>query len=201
MPAGNTRLTQLTRGLALGLYQPTDGLVQIDDTDLRQMDLAHARSIIVTELQESVLLTGTIRENIVLHRPGIDDEEMIRAARLSGAHKFIGRIANGYDLRLADRGESLSGGQRQSISIARAMAGRPRMLVFDEPTSAMDQESEAGLIDRLAVEIEGRTLLLITHRMSLLRLVNRVILMRDGKILADGPCDEILRRTQPAMAA
>jgi ATP-binding cassette, subfamily C, bacterial LapB len=187
--------------LALGLYQPSDGLVQIDGTDMRQMDLAHVRSMIGTALQESVLLTGSIRDNIVLDRPGIDDEEMIRAARLSGAHDFIGRIANGYDLVLADRGESLSGGQRQSISIARALAGRPRMLVFDEPTSAMDAESEAGLIERLAPEIEGRTLLLITHRMSLLRLVNRIVLMRDGRILADGPRDEILRRMNPPKAA
>lgn len=187
--------------LALGLYQPTDGLVQIDGTDLRQMDLAHVRSMIGTALQESVLLTGSVRENITLDRPGIDDEEMIRAARLSGSHDFIGRIANGYDLVLADRGDSLSGGQRQSISLARALAGRPGMLVFDEPTSAMDSESEAGLIDRLTPEIEGRTLLLITHRMSLLRLVNRIVLMRDGKILADGPRDEILRRMNPPKAA
>jgi ATP-binding cassette subfamily C protein LapB len=187
--------------LALGLYQPTDGLVQVDGTDLRQMDLAHSRAMIGTALQESVLLTGSIRDNILLDRPGLDDEEMIRAARLSGAHEFIGRIANGYDLLLADRGESLSGGQRQSISLARAMAGRPRMLVFDEPTSAMDQESEAALIDRIAPEIEGRTLLLITHRMSLLRLVNRIVLMRDGRILADGPRDEILRRMNPPKAA
>jgi ATP-binding cassette subfamily C protein LapB len=187
--------------LALGLYQPSDGLVQIDGTDLRQIDLAHIRSMIGTALQDSVLLTGSVRDNIVLDRPGIDDEEMIRAARLSGAHDFIGRIANGYDLMLADRGESLSGGQRQSISLARAMVGRPGLLVFDEPTSAMDTESETGLINRIAPEIEGRTLLLITHRMSLLRLVNRIVLMRDGKILADGPRDEILRRMNPPKAA
>ena len=187
--------------LALGLYQPSDGLVQLDGTDLRQMDLAYLRSKVGTALQESVLLTGSIRDNIALGRDGIDDEEMIRAARLSGAHDFIGRIANGYDLVLADRGESLSGGQRQSISLARALAGQPHMLVFDEPTSAMDQESEAGLIERLTPEIAGRTLLLITHRMSLLRLVNRVVLMRDGKIIADGPRDEILRRMAPPKAA
>lgn len=187
--------------LSLGLYQPSDGLVQLDGTDMRQMDLAHVRSMVGTALQESVLLTGSVRDNIVLDRPGVDDEEMIRAARLSGTHDFMGRIANGYDLVLADRGESLSGGQRQSISLARALVGNPRMLVFDEPTSAMDAESEAGLIDRLMPEIEGRTLLLITHRMSLLRMVNRIVLMRDGRILADGPRDEILRRMQAPKAA
>ena len=195
--SGKSTIARLT----LGLYQPSDGLVQIDGTDLRQMDLAHVRSMIGTALQESVLLTGSVRDNIVLDRPGIDDEEMMRAARLSGSHEFLGRIANGYDLVLADRGESLSGGQRQSISLARALVGRPGMLVFDEPTSAMDTESEASLIDRIAPEIEGRTLLLITHRMSLLRFVNRIVLMRDGKILADGPRDEILRRMNPPKAA
>jgi ATP-binding cassette subfamily C protein LapB len=195
--SGKSTIARLT----LGLYQPSDGLVQIDGTDLRQMDLAHVRSMIGTALQESVLLTGSVRDNIVLDRPGIDDEEMMRAARLSGSHEFLGRIANGYDLILADRGESLSGGQRQSISLARALVGRPGMLVFDEPTSAMDTESEASLIDRIAPEIEGRTLLLITHRMSLLRFVNRIVLMRDGKILADGPRDEILRRMNPPKAA
>lgn len=195
--SGKSTIARLT----LGLYQPSDGLVQIDGTDLRQMDLAHIRSMIGTALQESVLLTGSVRDNIVLDRPGIDDEEMMRAARLSGSHDFLGRIANGYDLVLADRGESLSGGQRQSISLARALVGRPGMLVFDEPTSAMDTESEASLIDRIAPEIEGRTLLLITHRMSLLRFVNRIVLMRDGKILADGPRDEILRRMNPPKAA
>ena len=187
--------------LALGLYQPTDGLVQLDGTDLRQIDLNHIRGKVGTALQESVLLTGSIRENITLDRPGIDDEEMIRAAKLSGAHDFIGRIANGYDLLLADRGESLSGGQRQGISLARAFAGNPQMLVFDEPTSAMDAESEEGLIQRIAPEIAGRTLLLITHRMSLLKLVNRVVLLRDGRILADGPRDEILRRLAQPKAA
>jgi ATP-binding cassette subfamily C protein LapB len=195
--SGKSTIARLT----LGLYQPSDGLVQIDGTDLRQMDLAHIRSMIGTALQESVLLTGSVRDNIVLDRPGIDDEEMMRAARLSGSHDFLGRIANGYDLVLADRGESLSGGQRQSISLARALVGRPGMLVFDEPTSAMDTESEASLIDRITPEIEGRTLLLITHRMSLLRFVNRIVLMRDGKILADGPRDEILRRMNPSKAA
>ncbi len=106
----------------------------------------------------------------------------------------IGRIANGYDLVLADRGESLSGGQRQAIALARALAGKPNLLVFDEPTSAMDAESEAGLINRLIPELAGRTVVLITHRMSLLRMVDRVVLMREGKIIGDGTRDEFLAR-------
>lgn len=187
--------------LALGLYQPADGLVLIDNTDMRQVDLASVRAQTGAALQESVLLTGTIRENITLDRPGVDDAEMLRVAKITGAHEFVGRIANGYDLRLADRGESLSGGQRQAISLARALIGDPRLLVFDEPTASMDAESEDALLNRMLPELEGRTCFIITHRPSLLKLATRIILLRDGRMVADGPRDEILRRLNPPKAA
>lgn len=187
--------------LILGLYQPADGLVLLDGTDLRQTDLSVVRGKIGAALQDSVLLTGSVRDNIVLGRDGIDDEEMLRVTRLTGTHDFMGRIANGYDLTLADRGESLSGGQRQSIALARALAGKPKLVVFDEPTSSMDGESEEALIQRLMPELADRTLIVITHRPSLLKLATRVVLMRDGRILADGPRDEILRRLQQPKAA
>jgi ATP-binding cassette subfamily C protein LapB len=119
---------------------------------------------------------------------------MLRVAEISGTHRFMGQITNGYDLRLADRGDGLSGGQRQSISIARALAGRPPVLVFDEPSSAMDAQTEADLIGRLQEEIQGRTFLLITHRTPLLRLVDRIILLEQGRIAADGPRDAMLQR-------
>ena len=182
--------------LILGLYPPQEGVVLLDGTDIRQLDPAATRAHIGTALQDSVLLSGTVRENIVLGRAGIDDEEMLRASRLAGAHEFLGAIANGYDLRLADRGEGLSGGQRQAIALARALAGRPPLLVFDEPTSAMDQASEAQLIGRLDAELKGRTFLLITHRPALLALVQRVILLDRGRVGADGPRDAILRQLQ-----
>lgn len=178
--------------LVLGLYPPADGLVLIDGTDLRQLDPAAYRARVGVALQESVLLSGSIRENIVLGRTGVDDAEMLRAAQISGAHAFIGAMANGYDLTLTDRGESLSGGQRQAIAIARALIGSPRLMVFDEPTSAMDAQTEARLIKRLAVELADRTLVLITHRPPMLRLVDRVILVQDGRIVADGPRDAVL---------
>ena len=116
----------------------------IDGTDIRQLDPADLRANIGAAMQESVLLTGSVRENIVLGRAGVDDEELVRAAEISGTHQFMGQIANGYDLRLADRGEGLSGGQRQSIAIARALAGRPPIMVMDEPSSAMDAQTEGG---------------------------------------------------------
>ena len=184
--------------LVLGLYPPEDGLVMIDGTDIRQIDPANLRANMGAALQESVLLTGSVRENIVLGRDGMGDEEMIRAAELSGTHSFMGAIANGYDLRLADRGEGLSGGQRQSIAIARALAGRPPLIIFDEPSSAMDSQTETVLIQRLQQELKDRTLLLITHRPPLLALVQRIMLIEKGKVIANGPRDEVLKQiTRP----
>ena len=188
--------------LILGLYQPTDGVTMIDGTDLRQMDIEAVRAKMGVAMQDSVLLSGSLRDNILLDRAGVDDEEMLRCARLTGVHDFVGQIANGYDLTLADRGESLSGGQRQSISLARALIGRPSLLVLDEPTSGMDMQSEEILMSRLATELADRTVVLITHRIQLLRLVNRVILVHGGKIAMDGPRDEVLKRlSQPQQAA
>lgn len=187
--------------LVLGLYQPADGLLLIDGTDLRQLDPSAYRGRIGVALQESVLLSGTIRENIVLGRAGVDDAEMLRAAQITGAHDFIGAMANGYDLTLTDRGESLSGGQRQAIAIARALIGSPRVMVFDEPTSAMDAQTEARLIHRLATELADRTVLLITHRPQMLRLVDRVIVVESGRIVADGPRDAVLAKMKAGAGA
>ncbi|WP_299324184.1 type I secretion system permease/ATPase [Parasphingopyxis sp.] len=182
--------------LIIGLFPPEDGIVMIDGTDIRQIAPSRMRTFIGSAMQDNILLSGSVRENIMLARADIDDAEMLRASKISGTHQFMGKVVNGYDLRLADRGEGLSGGQRQSIAIARAIAGKPPMFVFDEPTSAMDAETEAGLLDRITPELEGRTLVLITHRPPMLRLVSRIILMSEGKIIADGPRDAILRKIQ-----
>ena len=159
------------------------------------------RGLIGTALQEPVLLSGSVRENIVLDRGHVDEAEMLRVAELSGTHGFMGRLANGYDLRLADRGEGLSGGQRQSISLARALAGKPQVLVFDEPTSSMDQGTEAQLIHRLEAELKGRTFVLITHRPALVRLVDRIVIVEGGKVVQDGPRDAVLQSLQRPRAA
>jgi ATP-binding cassette subfamily C protein LapB len=180
--------------LILGLYPPEEGVVMIDGTDIRQLAPAELRRHIGAALQESVLLSGTVRDNIGLARAAVDDEELLRAADLSGTHAFMGQIANGYDLKLADRGEGLSGGQRQSIALARALAGRPALLVFDEPSSAMDAQTETALIQRLDQELNGRTLILITHRPPLLQLVSRILLIERGRLVGDGPRDEILKQ-------
>lgn len=187
--------------LILGLYPPQQGVVMIDGTDVRHYDPQVLRSRIGAAIQDSVLLSGTVRENIALARPGIDDEELLRVADLSGTHAFMGRLSGGYDLVLADRGEGLSGGQRQSIALARALAGRPQLVVFDEPTSAMDQMTEAQLIDRLESELKGRTFVLITHRPALTRLVERIIVVDSGRVVQDGPRDAILQALQRPRAA
>jgi len=187
--------------LLLGLYPPEDGLILVDGTDIRQLDPTDLRRSISAAMQESVLLTGSVRENIALARPHVDDDEMLRASQVAGTHLFIGQIANGYDLRLADRGEGLSGGQRQSIAIARALAGRPPVIVMDEPTSAMDAQTEIGLIQRLQEELKDRTVVLITHRPPLLQLVDRIILLDRGRIVADGPRDKVLKQITQREAA
>lgn len=187
--------------LILGLYEPEDGLVLIDGSDLRQLDPAAMRSGIGAVLQNTVLMSGSIRENILLGREGLDDAAMLRASEIAGAHGFVGQIANGYDLKLADRGESLSGGQRQSIALARALVGDPKLYVMDEPTSAMDAQTESALIKRLNAATQGRTLVLVTHRPAMLRLAERVIVLERGKIVADGPRDAVLARAQRPRAA
>ena len=187
--------------LILGLYPPEEGLVMMDGTDIRQLDPLEMRRYIGAALQESVLLTGSVRENIGLGRGHVDDEELLRASELSGTHQFMGTIANGYDLRLADRGEGLSGGQRQSIALARALVGKPQIVVFDEPSSAMDSTTETALLQRLNQELAGRTVILITHRPPLLALVNRIILIERGKVAADGPRDAVLKQITRPQAA
>jgi ATP-binding cassette subfamily C protein LapB len=190
----------ITRVL-LGLYPPEDGIAMIDNTDIRQFDPPSLRANIALAMQDCVLFSGTVRENIMLGRSEFGEDELLRASAVSGTHDFIGRTANGYDLVLADRGDGLSGGQRQSIGIARALVGSPPILIFDEPTSAMDAETEAALIERLRIEGKGRTMLLITHRPSLLALVDRIILLDRGKIVADGPRDRVLTQITPQKAA
>jgi ATP-binding cassette, subfamily C, bacterial LapB len=187
--------------LLLGLYQPEEGVVLIDGTDVRQFDPVALRSQIGVAIQEPVLLSGSVRENILLDRAGHGDEEMLRCSELSGSHAFMGQITNGYDLKLADRGEGLSGGQRQAITIARALVGKPPIMLFDEPTSSMDAQTEAALIERLQAELAGRTMLLISHRNALLKLVDRIIIVEQGRIVHDGPRDQVLAALQRPRAA
>lgn len=177
--------------LMIGLYPPSSGLVLIDGTDIRQLSPSDLRGKIGALLQDNVLLTGSIRENILLGRKEVSDDEMLRASKVTLAHEFISRFPSGYDLNLADRGESLSGGQRQSIAMTRALIGKPPILVMDEPTSSVDADTEKRLMANLQEEFKGRTLLLITHRPSLVRMVDRILMVSNGKLVLDGTPDSI----------
>lgn len=190
--------------LALGVYEPTEGQILIDDTDLRQINPTDLRAHIGAVLQEVFLFTGSIKENIALGLEKISDDDILEAAKIAGVHDFVGATEAGYDQRLGERGEGLSGGQRQSIALARALATKPAVLLLDEPTSALDSQAEAEMIARLRRATDGRTLLLVTHRMSMLKLVDRIIVLDRGQIVLDGDPDEIIRsltkNAQPAIA-
>jgi ATP-binding cassette, subfamily C, bacterial LapB len=187
--SGKSTITRLISSL----YEPSEGAVLIDDTDVRQIHPYDLRHNVGSVLQDVVLLSGTVRENIVLRDAKASDDEVLRVSKIAGVHDFIGSLPNGYDVRLADRGEGLSGGQKQSIAISRALLGSPPVMLFDEPTAAMDTNTENALIARLEQELESRTVVLITHRSTLLRLVDRIIILDRGKIIAQGPRDDVLR--------
>lgn len=178
--------------LLLGLYPPTSGSILIDGTELRQLDPAALRRDIGYVPQDVVLFNGSVRENIVLGAPFADDAAVLRAAQVAGVTEFVNGSPDGFDLPVGERGEGLSGGQRQAIAIARAALLAPPLLVLDEPSSAMDNRSEELLKTRLMAELGGRTLLLVTHRTSLLSLVDRLIVMDHGRVVADGPRDAVL---------
>lgn len=178
--------------LVLGLYEPQEGAVLIDGVDLRQIDPADLRRNIGAVLQDTVLFQGTLRENIALGAGSVDDATILRASRLAGVEEFARRHPAGYDMPIGERGEALSGGQRQAVALARALLLDPPILVLDEPTSAMDNAAENALMRRLAPVLKGRTLLLVTHRGSLLALVERLVVVDAGRIVADGPRDRIL---------
>ncbi len=179
--------------LLLGIYAPERGAVMVDDTDIRQLDPADLRASVGSVLQEAWLFTGTLRQNIAIgaHQP--TDQEILAAAKLAGAHDFIARHPQGYDMMVGERGEGLSGGQRQLVCLARALLGNPPMLLMDEPTSAMDIQTEQDMIARLKQATGDKTLVVVTHRISLLELVDRVIVLDQGKVVADGPKHEVMR--------
>lgn len=182
--------------LVLGLYQPTRGSILIDGIDQRQIDPAELRRAIGFVPQETTLFFGSLRSNIALGSPMAEDRDILAAARLAGVAEFADAHPHGYDMQIGERGESLSGGQRQAVSIARALLDRPPILLFDEPTSAMDHQSEESFKQRLRDFLPGRTLLLVTHRASLLDLVDRLLVIDGGRIVADGPKSEVLEALQ-----
>jgi ATP-binding cassette subfamily C protein LapB len=174
------------------LYDPTEGSVQIDGADIQQIDPADIRRTAGVILQDIVLFTGTVRENIAMGAPEADDAMIQRAAELSGAHEFISRHPMGYDMPVGERGSFLSGGQRQAVALARALLPDPPILVLDEPTSMMDMAAEEAFVKRLGSSLKDKALIIITHRPSLLNLADRLLLLRRGEVVADGPVRDVL---------
>jgi ATP-binding cassette subfamily C protein LapB len=178
--------------LVLGLHAPSSGSILIDGIESRQIDPAELRRDVGYIPQDVLLFYGSVRDNIVLGAPGSDDACVLRAAEQAGVTEFVNRHPRGFEMPVGERGEGISGGQRQAIAIARAYLMQPPILLLDEPSNAMDNLTEELFKARLADQLDGRTLLLITHRASLLSLVNRVIVLEAGRVVADGPRDQVL---------
>ncbi len=190
--SGKTTLERLL----LNLYEPSSGAVQIDGADVRQIDPGDLRRSIGVVQQSPQLFFGSVRKNITMGHETAPERAVMRAAELSGVLEFLGDSSAGLDTQVGERGDALSGGQRQAVAIARALLYDPPIMVLDEPTAAMDPASENRLKKRLAVLCEDKTVILITHKGAMLDLVDKLILLDRGKLVAYGPKDEVIRKLQ-----
>ena len=190
-PSGSGKSTLAK--LVQRLYVPESGRVLVDGVDLAQVDPTWLRRQIGVVLQENVLFNRSIRDNIALADPAMPTERVIAVAKLAGAHEFILELPEGYDTIVGERGTSLSGGQRQRIAIARALITDPRILIFDEATSALDYESERIIQQNMALMARGRTVFVIAHRLSALRMADRIITIERGRLVEDGTHDDLVK--------
>ncbi|WP_373557773.1 type I secretion system permease/ATPase [Achromobacter xylosoxidans] len=186
--SGKTTLEKL----ALALYQPTEGAVLLDGVDVRQIDPADVRRAIGHVPQDPLLFYGSLKHNLAMGAPYADDASILAAANMAGVTDFANLHPDGFDMIIGERGESLSGGQRQSVAVARALINDPPILLLDEPSSNMDHQSEAQLRKRLGEASATKTILLVTHRTALLDLVDRLIVIDNGHIVADGPKEQVV---------
>ncbi|MDL2266974.1 type I secretion system permease/ATPase [Desulfovibrio sp. OttesenSCG-928-G15] len=190
-PTGSGKST-LAR-LLVGLYQPADGNVTFGGVDIRQLDQADLRSRVGFMPQDNYLFYGSVRENIALGCPWVDMKTLVHAAEIAGVADFVNRHPAGYDMQVGERGSALSGGQRQAVALARTLVRAPEVFILDEPSSNLDMQGEHELMLRLKDVSRNKTLIILTHRPSLLGLVDRVLFLHDGALAADGPRDEVLR--------
>ncbi len=198
-PIGSGKTT--VSKLLINLYAPQEGSVLIEGTDVRQIDPADIRRAVGVTMQDVLLFQASMRDNIAMGAPHADDAQILKAATLAGVHEFVSRHPHGYDMQVGERGQTLSGGQRQCIALARALLPDPPILMLDEPSSMMDMASERQFAERLKLNLHDKTLILVTHRPSLFHLVDRLIVMGQGKIVADGPRDVILGKAKQASQA
>ncbi|WP_249127513.1 type I secretion system permease/ATPase [Bradyrhizobium lablabi] len=188
--------------LLLGFYEAQEGRILVDGVDSRQYDPSDLRTGIGFALQDTDLFFGKLRDNIALGKPEATDEEVLAAARLSGVESFIAGHPMGYDMPISEGGRSLSGGQKQAIGLARVLIRKPKVLFLDEPTAHFDVRSEAEFLERLkALREQAMTIIISTHRPSLLNMVDRLLLFDNGRLVADGPRDKVLALLQGKPAA
>ena len=190
-PMGSGKST--LQRLIMNFYQADSGSILIDGTDIQQLDPTDLRGIIGYVPQDIMLFNGDVRDNITIGAPHADDSSVLWATELAGLDEFINQHPLGFDLQVGERGINLSGGQRQAIAIARAMLGDPSILLLDEPTNSMDNTTEVNVKDRLTDIIREKTLILVTHKTAMLALVDRLIVLNAGRIVADGPKGDVLK--------
>jgi ATP-binding cassette subfamily B protein len=175
-------------------YDPTQGRIEMDGVDLRQIKLEDFRRQVGVVMQESYLFPGSIKDNIAYGRPEASLEEVIAAAKAANGHDFIVNFPDGYDTYVGERGQRLSGGERQRIAIARAILHNPKVLILDEATASVDTETERMIQEALENLVEGRTVFAIAHRLSTLRNADRLVVISEGQIAEIGTHDELLQR-------
>jgi len=180
--------------LLVSLYHPNEGSILIDNIDIKQLDPSELRKNIAYVSQDVLLFDGTVKENIVYRTPNIDDEKILEAAKISGVLDFVNKHPKGFDMPVGERGSFLSGGQKQAIAIARSILLPYPIVLFDEPTSSMDTSSENRFINSIRNYQQNKTVVLVTHKTSLLRLVDRIIVVEDGQIILDGKKDIIISK-------
>jgi ATP-binding cassette subfamily C protein LapB len=180
--------------LLVSLYHPNEGSILIDNIDIKQLDPSELRKNIAYVSQDVLLFDGTVKENIVYRTPNIDDEKILEAAKISGVLDFVNKHPKGFDMPVGERGSFLSGGQKQAIAIARSILLPYPIVLFDEPTSSMDTSSENRFINSIRNYQQNKTVILVTHKTSLLRLVDRIIVVEDGQIVLDGKKDVIINK-------
>ena len=188
--SGKTTITRLIQGL----YQSQQGLVRIDGYDSREIDLVHLRTSIGVVLQDNFLFRGTVRENIAAAKPDASIEEIIEVARIAGAEEFVERLPRGFETMLEENASNLSGGQKQRLAIARALITDPKLLIFDEATSALDPDSEAIIRQNLSQIAAGRTVIIVSHRLSTLVDSDAILVVERGKIADIGRHDQLVNR-------
>ena len=188
--SGKTTLTKLLQGL----YPPFAGLVKIDGIDIRELEKSHLRSSIGVVLQDNYFFSGSVRENISLTKPSATGDEVVYAASLAGAHEFIQTLPQGYDTVLEENASNLSGGQRQRLAIARALLTNPAILIFDEATSALDPESETIIQRNLGAIARGRTVIIVSHRLSMVAGAQKIVVLDKGRMMDCGTHRELVSR-------